>query len=158
MEGYDVAQICINGHVITSMAITSPNFRQEYCKKCGSKTIMNCSNCQKPIKGYYHVSGVIGTFKYHAPKFCDSCGQPFPWIGTKIETSKELIELVETISIEEKEDFQESIVELIKETVKVPVAKVKVKKYLDKIDKEISDSIRDVLKDILNKELKNDVL
>lgn len=158
MDGYDIAQICLNGHVISSMAGSSPSFRKDFCKECGSKTIMHCQECNKPIKGYYHVSGVIGGFHYDAPHFCDSCGNPFPWIKTKIETAKELVLLIDSISEEEKQDFQESIVELVKETAKVPIAKVKVKRYFSKIDSDISDGIKDVLKDILNDKLKKEIL
>ena len=158
MDGYDLAQICLNGHVITSMAGSSPSFRKDYCKECGSKTITQCQECNKPIKGYYHVSGVIGGYHYDVPRFCDSCGNPFPWIKTKIGTAKELVLLIDSISTEEKQDFQESIVELVKETTKVPIAKVKVKRYFSKIDSDISDGIKDVLKDTLSERLKKEIL
>lgn len=42
--GYDAAQICMNGHVITRMFHDSPEFRQNFCDKCGEKTITTCPN------------------------------------------------------------------------------------------------------------------
>ena len=158
MDGYDIAQICTNGHVITSMADSSPDFKKDFCKRCGYKTICNCVECNQPIKGYYHVSGVIGGSSYEPPRFCDSCGSTFPWIKVKIEAANELVELIETLSPDEKKDFQSAIDELIRETAKVPVAKVKLKKYLSKVNSDISDGIRDVLRDTLSKELKNELI
>lgn len=158
MDGYDIAQICLNGHVITSMAGSSPNFKKDFCKECGSQTITNCQECSKPIKGYYHVSGVIGGFEYEAPRFCDSCGNPLPWVKTKIETVRELVALIESISESERQDLQESIIELISDTSKVPIAKVKLKRYLANIDSDISDGIREVLKDVLNEKIRKELL
>ena len=158
MDGYDIAQICMNGHVVTSMAVTSQDFKKDFCKQCGAKTICNCVDCNKPIKGHYHVSGVIGGYSYDPPRFCDSCGSPFPWIKVKIEAANELVELIESLNNDEKKDFQSAIYELIRETAKVPVAKVKLKKYLVKVDSDISDGIKDVLKDTLSEELRNEII
>ena len=69
-----------------------------------------------------------------------------------------MVELIETLSPDEKKDFQSAIDELIRETAKVPVAKVKLKKYLSKVNSDISDGIRDVLRDTLSKELKNELI
>jgi hypothetical protein len=158
MEGYDVAQICVNGHVISSMAGSNVQYRQEHCNKCGAKTIMSCQKCNKPINGYHHVPGVIGFFDYNAPRFCEYCGEAFPWIKSKIESSKELVDLMDSLTVQEKDDLKESIEDLVRETSKVPVAKVKLKKYLAKVDSGISDGIKDILKDTLSDEIKKDIL
>jgi hypothetical protein len=60
MEGYDLAEICLNGHVTTSIARSYPNFRKNFCDECGEKTIMKCPSCQADIKGDYHMENVIG--------------------------------------------------------------------------------------------------
>ncbi len=37
--------------------------------------------CRTRIRGYFHVPGVISfTGDYTPPRFCDSCGAPFPWL------------------------------------------------------------------------------
>jgi len=53
---YDTAQICTNGHVINSMARSEPKHNKKFCDKCGAKTIMNCPNCNSPIRGDYHIT------------------------------------------------------------------------------------------------------
>jgi hypothetical protein len=39
---YDVAQICENGHVISSYHLSYPESSQKYCDKCGAPTIIGC--------------------------------------------------------------------------------------------------------------------
>lgn len=149
MQGYDVAQICLNGHVICSMAIAHPNNRRDHCTTCGARTIMNCPNCDNPIKGYYHAPGVISLIDYHPPRFCEKCGEPYPWIKFKLEASRELVDLIESLSDYEKNDLKISIEDLIRDSAKKAVSKIKFQKYLIKIDNSISDGLKDLLKDCL---------
>lgn len=155
MDGHDIAQICLNGHVIASTAGSSPQFRKNRCDTCGEETIMTCKSCKTPIKGYYHVSGFIDfNMSYSRPRFCESCGKPFPWIETKIDVANQLIDLMDSLNEDEKLDFKDSISELVKETSKVPVAKVKVNRYLTKVDSDLSDGLLDVLKETLSEKIK----
>lgn len=156
MDGYDIAQICLNGHVIASTAGSSPQFRKNRCNICGEETIMHCKSCKSPIKGYYHVSGFLDfKMSYNQPRFCESCGKPFPWIETKIEVANQLID---SLNDDEKLDFKDSIRELVKETSKVAVAKVKVKRYLTKVDSDLSDGLNDVLKETLSEKIKKSLI
>ena len=52
---YDIAQICINGHVINSMSKSHPEHNKKFCDKCGAPTITNCPKCNTPIRGHYHA-------------------------------------------------------------------------------------------------------
>lgn len=155
MAGHDIAQICLNGHVIASIAGSSPQFRKNRCDTCGEETIMTCKSCKTPIKGYYHVLGFIDfNMSYSRPRFCENCGKPFPWIETKIDVANQLIDLMDSINKDEKLDFKDSISELVKETSKVPIAKVKVNRYLTKVDSDLSDGLLDVLKETLSEKIK----
>ena len=49
-EGYDTAQICLNDHVASSMAGSSPQFRQCHCEKCSDPTIMECQACESEVR------------------------------------------------------------------------------------------------------------
>lgn len=152
-EGYDVAQICINGHVVNSCAITNPQFNKSFCKECGGTTTMECSSCFSKIKGSYNYSNVVsfGGVGYQAPKFCDSCGEQFPWTSAKLEVTKELIELANELNHSEKEDLRLNIEELIKDGLKVQVAQLKVKRLLSKVDKGVSIGIHETLTEIISK-------
>lgn len=159
MDGYDIAQICLNGHIIASTAGSSPQFQKKRCDSCGEATIMNCQHCKDKIKGYYHVSGLFDAeMHYDIPRFCENCGKPYPWIETKLETAMELIDLMDNLKKEEQKDLKESIEELVRETSKVPVAKVKLKRYIKRVDSDISDGLLDVLRDTLSDKLKDSIL
>jgi hypothetical protein len=159
MDGYDIAQVCKNGHVISSTAGSNPEFRKNFCNKCGERTMMQCESCLKPIKGYYHVEGVLDfSMTYHLPIFCDNCGNPFPWTGTKLKASKDLINFIETISDDEKDDFRLTIEQLIRETSDAPIAKVKFKRYIKRIESDLAKSIKELLLDIVSNSIKPAIL
>jgi hypothetical protein len=101
LSSYDTAQICMNGHVVTAYAASSPNRRQDFCSFCGEKTIMSCQNCNNAILGEDHESLIPIFCK---PSYCIKCGKPYPWTQSSIEAAKELIELAE-IPLEEKESL-----------------------------------------------------
>ena len=53
----------------------------ERCPTCGANVLTGCPKCRTRIRGYYHVPGVTSfTGDYTPPRFCDSCGAPFPWL------------------------------------------------------------------------------
>lgn len=83
MGNYDVQQVCINGHQITDSYNNSLEFRQDFCARCGAKTIHACPKCGAKIKGHYLVSGVISLRKTAVPSHCANCGVAFPWAKTK---------------------------------------------------------------------------
>lgn len=80
MGYHDAQQVCLNGHQITDDFHRSPQFRRDFCNKCGAKTIHKCQSCGTDIKGDYHVDGVIAVgFSTPVPKFCEKCGAKYPW-------------------------------------------------------------------------------
>ncbi|MDP1813610.1 MAG: DUF2321 domain-containing protein [Leadbetterella sp.] len=83
---YDTMQVCLNGHYITDHYHTSPQFRKQFCTKCGAETTISCPNCKAEIKGDYLNSNVI--FLGHStpvPNICEYCGKDFPWKVKKEE-------------------------------------------------------------------------
>jgi hypothetical protein len=152
-EGYDVAQICINGHVVNSSALSSPQYNKNFCKECGGATTMECSSCSTKIKGHYHFPNIVsfGGIGYQAPKFCDHCGDQFPWTSAKLDVTKELIELADELTAGEKEDLRLNIEDLIKDGPKVQVAQLKVKRLLAKVERGVSIGIHEALTKIISK-------
>lgn len=157
MDYFDTSEICLNGHLITSMASSSPQFRKKFCDECGEKTITNCPSCNSPIKGFHHIDGVVGFFDSPIPKFCDNCGNPFPWTIKQTNAAKELIKIVENLSNEEKSDFINSIDDLVKNTPSTSVAQIKYKKYIVKAGKEIAQGLRDILINIVSETVKRTI-
>ena len=155
MESYDLAQICINGHVINSRASKNPVRNKNFCEQCGAETITSCKHCNTPIKGE-SSNPTIAEIRlgYKIPKFCDNCGNPFPWTQIKLKAASELVHLSSDLSSEEKDDFNINIVDLVNESPNIPAAQIKVKKYLGKVGKDVAQGIRDILVDLISETVK----
>jgi len=78
MDRYDVQQVCMNGHQITTMMQEFPDSARGYCPNCGAETISKCPNCQRSIRGHYHVDGFFGYLDTPVPERCEHCGGSFP--------------------------------------------------------------------------------
>lgn len=126
---YHKAQICINGHTITSVADQYPEQKEKFCSKCGAETLMNCPNCGVSIRGDYTVPGVINlSSTYHPPLYCHNCGTPYPWTKTAIEAIQEMIWEDNELSDDEKERLCKSLPDIVAETPKTNLAVSRVKK------------------------------
>lgn len=151
---YDMAQICLNGHVINSMAQSYPQQNQEFCDECGSKTISECPNCSTHIKGVYHIPGVMAFSDYIPPKFCYKCGEPFSWTKSKLNAAKELADEMDNLTTEERDILKQSLDDLVIETPKVQVATIRFKKLMAKAGRSAADAFRDILVDIASETAK----
>ena len=80
---YDIMQVCVNGHQITSTLKSHPNDDKKHCPSCGAITISNCQKCDADIQGYYHTPGVAILAGTPIPEFCHECGAPYPWKDLK---------------------------------------------------------------------------
>jgi len=152
---YDIAQVCLNGHVMNEMVKSSPQHNQKFCDKCGSVTITECPHCNTPIRGYYHADGVISLgFKYSPPRFCYNCGKPFPWTEKALKAAKELADEIENLTKEEKEILKQSLDDLVKESPNVQVAALKFKKIMKKVGKTSTQAFKEILISILSESVK----
>jgi len=152
MGRYEVAQICLNGHVINARAGMWPHHNKDFCDKCGAATITRCPNCDTEIQGQY----IVGSWSsdYAAAAFCPYCGKPYPWIEAKIQSAHELAVELENISDEEKKTLAMSIDEITKDTPKTTLAATRLKKILLKAGKPIADAFRDILVDVASETAK----
>lgn len=151
---YDVAQVCLNGHVINDSSKEYSQHNQKHCDKCGGETITNCPNCNTEIKGNYHVDGVFGSSGYYLPSFCYECGKPFPWTKSKLDAAKDLADLADELDKEEKLELSNSLDDLIKDSPKTNVAIVKFKKLITKVGKPVAEGIKDILISIATEAVK----
>src|SRR5438552_2328328 len=85
---HDVAQLCLNGHVINPRSIEYPEFNQEFCEKCGETTTTDCPSCGSKIRG--KTMGSLIAERFYAPNYCLKCGKPYPWTEHRLRTAKEL--------------------------------------------------------------------
>jgi hypothetical protein len=127
-NSYDVAQICLNGHVINDSVKKFPEFNKKFCDKCGAATITNCPNCNAEIQGEYYAEGVISISHYTTPAFCSNCGKPYPWTEVKIQVAHDLAQELENISDDDKEILTQSINEIVKDSPRTTFAATRFKK------------------------------
>jgi ribosomal protein S14 len=78
MNQHDVAQVCKNGHVITSMSQTNPHDKKKRCPRCGAKTTTICRWCKTEIRGR-NIGGPNLLMSFKAANRCSNCGMPYPW-------------------------------------------------------------------------------
>lgn len=158
-KGYQAAQICLNGHVITETIKKKDDIKGEFCEKCGKKTITNCQKCKKWIKGeFYNPNVAFIGFEFPVPNFCWSCGHPYPWTKSKIKALKELIDFENNLGEDEKMIMKKNINDIINETPRTKVASMKFKQGLAKTGKEIAKSVRDIIVDVASETAKKVIL
>ena len=93
LEGYDVRQVCLNGHQTTGYAATMPQFAKPFCPKCGEKTITVCPECQVPIHGHYSSPGVLSVRPTPVPNNCHACGTAYPWRQQALAAAVEALQM-----------------------------------------------------------------
>ena len=153
-KGYDVAQICVNGHVINSSSESYPQYNKNFCDQCGAETITKCRHCGREIKGdYLDVQGfIIESFK--KPSFCDNCGEPYPWTKSRIMAAQELAKEAEGLSKEERLILEKSIDDIVKDTPSSSVAALRFKKIMVKAGKATAGMFKDILVEIASEAAK----
>ena len=154
---YDTAQICLNGHEINSMAASHPQSNQKFCSRCGAQTITNCQSCNTAIRGYYHVPGVIGFFDYNKPSYCFQCGTAFPWTTASLAAAADLVDDLDTLTSEEKQQLKDSLPDLVRETPKTPVAEGRFKRITKKAGAEAVGGIHAILIDVVSEAVKKSI-
>lgn len=153
-EGYDIAQICLNGHSINSSSRSMPEFNQKFCDRCGAETITQCPSCKTDIRGFYYSPGVVSLAEVPIPSFCHSCGKPYPWTESSLEAAKELADELNELTDEEKDLIKKSLPDLIRETPRTKVAESRFKRIMSKAKKESVDAMRAILVDIISETIK----
>jgi hypothetical protein len=173
---YDVAQICLNGHVINESVQEHPENNKDYCEKCGNKTITECPKCGAKIIGAKYFERNLGIGRnlsscylkkrkgysqrqkapsvYEVSSYCPNCGNPYPWTERKIKAAHELTQELDSLNDKEKKLLEKSIDDIIKGTPETKLAVTKIKKLLPKIGKEAGNMLRDLIVDIASESVK----
>ncbi len=156
-EGYDVAEICMNGHVITDCAKSYPQFRKPYCPECGLKTIIKCPHCASAIPGHYHIRDVISIGdNYAAPAYCQSCGTAFPWMLSGISAAKEFIYAL-GLDDNEASSLVQGVDDLVANGPRTPLAIEHFKKLLTRISKTSYNIFEGVLGRVISESINQQI-
>jgi len=152
MGYYDVAQICLRGHVVNDSSKEFPEHNKQFCDRCGSPTITRCQKCNSEIQGRFYEEDVFGGI-YEAPAFCRDCGTPFPWTEAKIKAFDEYTELLE-IPKEDKEALKKNVQDIVISTETTPVSATKFKQTLSKAGKGALEGAKEIVIDIISETAK----
>lgn len=156
MSGYHNAQICKNGHVITSYADHYTYAKENYCSKCGSETITKCLNCSSNIRGREKEYGYLGEYK--APSYCYNCGKPYPWTKASLEAAQELLALENILSPNELDYFNENMSSILVDTPKSKVIATKLKIFINKASSVVGSTLKDIIVEIGSETAKKIIL
>jgi len=151
VQGYDVAQICLNGHVTNSSIRDFPHHNQEYCNICGTKTVTACQGCQKKIRG--RLRGVLTIEPMSAPAFCQHCGKPFPWTEARIEAARDLADQL-GLDVPDRTLLEKSIDELLRDSPRAPAEAVRFRTILCRAKPWGLEAFKQVLGMILSEGVK----
>lgn len=155
MAQYDVALICLNGHVINRFARSLPEHNTKFCSECGEPTISQCPKCKADIRGEYGERGIgVLGYEFSYPRYCHNCGAPFPWTERHTEQLRSFIEELEELSDEEKDKLGKSIPDIIAETPGTARASLRFKKAIAKIGKESGKLLIEILEKVASEHVK----
>lgn len=150
-NGYDVAQICHNGHVVNASTKRFPKHNRDYCEDCGAESITSCPDCGSPIPGTYHVEGHIGSSDYETPSFCGDCGEPYPWMAESLEAARALSRDMEGLDKEERAKLEASLDDIVRETPRTQLAAKRVKDLMSKAKGPGATALTNMLSNIASK-------
>src|SRR2546422_6026360 len=147
LRGYDIAQICLDGHVINPRAATVRDRNKKFCDKCGKPTITGCQICKTPIQGYYRNPNYLG-IPYVPPRFCPECGSMYPWTAARLQDARELADELTGLTAEEKEKLKQSLEDIVHDSPRTQVAASKFKRFVAKAGPGVAEMFRSLLVDI----------
>lgn len=156
MGGYDIAQICLNGHTINATARIAPERNEEYCSKCGQKTLTACPACGASVRGLHRSDN--DSFDFSFPNYCFKCGSAFPWTQRKMFAICEIVDMSDGLTGEEKELIKSGLPEIVSDTPRTEAASLAVKKALSKMSRDSRLVVGEKILDLAGENAKKIIL
>jgi len=153
---YEAAQICMNGHVITSLLGMDPTRSQKYCSQCGALTITTCPKCNNQIRGSYYdpAWGQDYEGSYKKPGFCHNCGTAYPWMDSKLKAARDLSDELDNLTQDERDLLKKSLDDIVRDTPQTTVSALRFKKLATKASSIAASALKDILVDIASEAAK----
>jgi len=162
-RGYFTAQVCPNGHVVTQTFDATPQHSEQFCTRCGAKTLTACLGCGEPIRGAYqwgttNLAGEpAGDWNYRPPSFCPQCGRPYPWTETSLKAARELADETEELSSDEREQLKRSLDDLVTDTPRTGLAIVRFKKLATKGGQVVAQGLKQILVSVVTEAVRKQI-
>lgn len=158
---YDVAQVCLNGHMVNDATKAVPKNNNKFCGQCGAPTITQCPKCNSDLRGYYHdesdltLLGMSTSVPGQLTSFCIECGAPFPWTESKLQAARDLVQELDELKPEDKDILTKSLDELVSDTPRTQLAATRFKRIASKAGIEGAGALKSILVDIISETAKN---
>ena len=150
--GYNVMQVCLNGHQITAHAASMPQLLKDFCSDCGAKTITACPECQALIQGYYHSPGVFSLSQTPVPNNCHACGTAYPWRQDALASAIEILQM--ELKGQDAVDVTALVSVVAIDSPKAEVAALKLKNLMSKLGKPAYEVAIKVISDLASETAK----
>ncbi len=145
---YDIMQVCMSGHCINDRYQEYPVHNRAFCPECGEPTITACPACKAPIKGDYHLPGMLfAEGSPTAPAFCDACGMAYPWHVAGVANALEVLRL-EGVDEADVQEIEKNLPDITRDTPRSQAAALRVRNALRKAGKPAYDVGVKVIGDI----------
>ena len=159
---YDIAQICVNGHIINDSSKKIPERNQKFCSKCGDATIRRCKSCNANIQGAFYNEGDEwggGYFEERLkspPAYCYNCGKAYSWTEMTLKAAEEMAKILENITTADRKILKQAALDLVKleETPQVYASALKFKKIITKAGEDALTGYKNLFNNILSENLK----
>jgi hypothetical protein len=152
---YDVAQVCLNGHVVNHSYRFLPQHNCDHCSQCGEKTIIECPECQTNIRGQYRVKGFGGFEKINqAPAFCHKCGASYPWTESRLSAAREYVRELDRLTENERGILERSLDDLLRDTPNTQVAALRFKTLTAKVGPAAIEVLKGILIEVVKESAK----
>lgn len=138
---YRSAAICENGHCISSFLTFGEHSEDIACSECGAKIISKCPKCGASIREKLD-SDYAAITEYTIPKYCFSCGQPFPWIQLAIDSARKIIEEDDQIEEDFQQKLRASLPDIVSDTPQTKLACTRFKKAFLSVGKFTAEGLR----------------
>ena len=161
-EAWDVALVCLSGHLINDRVRGKAAANLEECPICGSETVSACPGCREPIPGFHYESGQDPTSPLvprgralaAPPRYCPACGRPFPWTERALSAVRSVIREVAALDLHERDQLRRSIDHIIRQTPQTPEAVRRINVALARVGGETADTLRGLFLSIASAEVK----
>jgi hypothetical protein len=100
-------------------------------------------------------SGFSGRFD--VPKFCHACGCPCPWTENALAAANELVDELDALSEDEKEQLKQSIADVVENKPNAPVAANRFKRLTAKAGAGAASMFKEILVNVLSEVAKKQV-
>ncbi len=141
-EEYDVAQICRNGHVVNPHFHDAPADNAKRCRHCGSETINCCTECKEPIRGALSRTFAMD---WRAPRFCENCGDPYPWTKTALDAARESVDEDTVLTEADKSELKTALDDIVRDSPRTTLAASRYKRLAAKAGKSFAEGLKAIL-------------